>query len=900
MKITTFNAIKNRNKKPKSPYDPQGPLAQCFEFKTQDVNTMKECFEVLVDNWVLTNSICIDSPITCTRHKKNLNPYRCESPGCVLLDIDKIKSYDAMTRIIKFFKDSDFNVILGKSKNWDGQYKFNLKGFIQTEFTNEWTNSRNFMSILDEMIGSDGEIDISASSDTSVQAPLFRNEILLQKLDSDLKVDDDWILMNRKIIKTKQEDEFIQQVDTSKMIQLCYEIYMKKGFSVCASRGNDTINWEHPSEVKSKGGYFTYVTSPHIMHHNNKDKSINIFNEIRQTKEGQEFIKEQTAYALKKQFEEHKKTYKNELMINQPLIEINEKMKKFLKKFLHSGDILKVKSAMGTGKSWIIDEIINECRELDQRVLLVSNRISVANDYANKYNIKTYQVRGDDAWQKGEDLIVQLDSLWKYDLRDFDIVILDEFVSLMFQTIGALKDEMRPFNAAKLYHALKNKKCVIADAFISGYEDRFYGDKNIFYIQNNHRDNVNVSYYDKRDVFVDVMLETLDNKKEDENITASIMSNDVINAIYDLATKKGYKVFKLTGNTSEETKKTIYKLFEDDVNDKWDLLLYSPTLTVGVSNMNNCTHHFHYDTGNAADVISSLQMVKRTRKMKHLHLFLKEKVKLEPTDDETLNDLFNQNIDRYFKGQANGITIQVDENANFVLSDVGMFMNKIQAFYNQLENNHKLSFNVLLGEQFRFKEKNEIKCSSRLKFGQCIKETKQRIKEETIDMISKYSHIDYSENITELLNSRRTLSDEEKVKIILHELEQKVNTTDKNVIEEIAKAEIMSDYKLTQHIKNLVLLYRKDILFINNYIDNLLTSGTKSNEFKDEVNFLKDITKLFNYKLKNWYSENEIKQVEEQYELNNFKKVLKRVGYTKKTSRYVLNNDVINYLKYFI
>lgn len=898
MRITTFNAVKNSNKKPKSPYDDKGPLADCFEFVTKEVDTLEDCFNVLSTEWILSNAICIEKPVVFQRLKKNITKLRCPSPGCIVVDIDNITSYDAMKNVIDYFKTAEFNIILGKSKNWDGSKKFNLKGFIECSFKNDWVNNRNFMAILNERLSKWCKIDGSASTDTSVQAPLFRNEVLLKKLDSTFKIDDDYITLNTKYIKSKKENEFIQQVDTSKLIHLCYEIYSKKGFKVIANR-NDTLNWEHYSEVKSKGGYFTYLHCPHIMHHHQKEKSFNIFNEIKQTKEGQLFIKEQSAFALKKQFEEHKTDYNFNLFVNQPLFEINDKLKSFVSKFLVEGDILKIKSAMGTGKSWVIDEVISQSKVNNKRVLLLSNRISVAMDYSEKYNIKTYLLNGEDCWKPGEDLIVQMDSLFKYDITQFDIVILDEFVSLMFQTIVSMKEDTRPFNAVKFHSILKTKQIVMADAFLSGYEDCFYDNKTIFYIANSYRDEVDITYYESHNTFVESMLDELRNKDENETVTASIMSNNVINAIYDICTREGFKVFKLTANTSEDAKKLIYKLFEEDYNDKWDLLLFSPTLTVGVSNMNNCTHHFHYDGSNSADVISSLQMLKRSRKMKSLHIFQKERVLLEPTDAETLDDLFNQNIQSFFKGNPNGITIEVDENANFRLSPTGKFMNKIQALYNRLENNHKLSFNVLLNDQFKFISNNIIKGKGRLNFNEEIKKTKERLKNATLAMISD-ENFKYIEDIDILLKSNRSLSDNEKMNLMLHEIGTKVNVTDKNIIRDICKAEISSDFKMINHIYNLKTLFKKDILKVNNEIDTILSAGTKSNDFKARINILRDMIKLFNYKLESWYSMKNIREIDNNYKLNSFIAILKCIGYRKRNDRYTISKDVNNYFKYFL
>ena len=61
-------------------------------------------------------------------------------------------------------------------------------------------------------------------------------------------------------------------------------------------------------------------------------------------------------------------------------------------------------------------------------------------------------------------------------------------------------------------------------------------------------------------------------------------------------------------------------------HDKFDVLLYSPTLTVGVSNLNNVKDHFHYDSSMSSDVISSLQMIKRSRKAQRIHLLIKPRV----------------------------------------------------------------------------------------------------------------------------------------------------------------------------------------------------------------------------------------------------------------------------------
>ena len=67
----------------------------------------------------------------------------------------------------------------------------------------------------------------------------------------------------------------------------------------------------------------------------------------------------------------------------------------------------------------------------DMRVLIITNRISVAQDFSNKYSIKLYNK---DKYNVGDSVVVQYDSLWKYNIKNFDIIIMDEFISLMLHS----------------------------------------------------------------------------------------------------------------------------------------------------------------------------------------------------------------------------------------------------------------------------------------------------------------------------------------------------------------------------------------------------------------------------------------------------------------------------------
>ena len=70
------------------------------------------------------------------------------------------------------------------------------------------------------MITPHGKIDLSAASDVSVQAPMYRKDIMLLKTDSKVKIDNDYVLMNFKVSETKKTSDFLtnSNIDTSKVI----------------------------------------------------------------------------------------------------------------------------------------------------------------------------------------------------------------------------------------------------------------------------------------------------------------------------------------------------------------------------------------------------------------------------------------------------------------------------------------------------------------------------------------------------------------------------------------------------------------------------------------------------------------------------------------------------------
>jgi hypothetical protein len=472
--LTKFNAKKSTEKVPKSPYG-----NKAYKFTTVKCLTLEECVSVLSENWILSNALTVES-IIAEKNKSELAQYRDKSNNIMVLDLDEITCSDDYYKIRDFFKDSDYTCVLAKSKSFNGLDNFNIKGFLVINTENTNTTLRKHVQFLQAHLQDLCKVDLTVKNDVSFHAPTYQTEILYVNEFGSNFID---------IEKVKHREVKIQKPSLSmahNCIYKCINIYQSMGYHMVdgSIKENGSINFEHNSEQKSKGGFFMFIEKPFIMHHNNESRTVSIWNAFKQSEEGKEYLKK----LFKKQQEDNisdLNSYSNLLLLNDRYIDI-EKCSEFIDEFMETNNsVLKIKSAMGTGKSSIIDYII---KNTDERVLIISNRISVAMDYSNKYNIKTYLDKGDDSWTPGEHLIVQFDSLYKYQIKYFDIVILDEFMSLLFQSRSELSND-KNYNLSKFYSILNgSKKIVIADAFLNGFENSLLTKKFMYYIRNDYKD----------------------------------------------------------------------------------------------------------------------------------------------------------------------------------------------------------------------------------------------------------------------------------------------------------------------------------------------------------------------------------------------------------------------------
>ena len=690
MKLTIFEAnVYDVPGKQKIPISPSGDKE--FIFKTFHGLKPREMYQLMVSNFILNIPLNLTKPIKSRRRIQSLKEYMTEEINYIILDIDDVVSVEAMNKILEYFRN--YKCILGESKSHNSIDNFRLKGilFIEPLSIN---NAKVLISQIHHELKDYCCIDEAVTRRVSLNAPINKMKILLDSYnDSDTKLYEFNISNAKKIIDSHKESyKETYKIIPENISSLCLSIFDSMGFQEL-SREDGVIKFSHSNEIKTPGGYFWFWSSPYTMHHFNSTKSINIFESVRKLDAAKNLLKKEIDYddVLYKQISDS-----NTIEVNEQFLKLNKEISISIEQFVHNPEgLFCIKSPMGTGKSTIIGHIIKECHEEDMRVLIITNRISVAQDFSNKYSIKLYNK---DKYNVGDSVVVQYDSLWKYNIKNFDIVIMDEFISLMLHSRNNLSNSS--VNLAKFFASFQ-KKLVIADAFLTGYENFLVNHKktNIHLLDNQYRDSTELISYSDFNYFVKKILDksrVLD-KSNNEKITISSTSLSVINELELLLSQRGLETVTLTADTSDITKELVYGLFEED-HDKFDVLLYSPTLTVGISNLNNVKDHFHYDSSMSSDVISSLQMIKRSRKSKRIHLLIKPRVQYIRTSYNEIRDDYINNL-----GQNIGqnYLFEVDNYGEPRLSKIGVKAIKIDTFSNILEFNHRDAFFYLCKYHFK-------------------------------------------------------------------------------------------------------------------------------------------------------------------------------------------------------
>ena len=863
----------NPTKSPISPFDDKTFIFENIEVPNSNSNNSNQFFyNIIVSNFILNLPLRrISRPIRTQRTVQELTIFQ-DKFNYIIIDI-AISSQKNKQSTLDYFKP--FKCILGESRSYNDYDNFNLKGII---FTEELTYSE--LKIVFANLQSDikdyGYLNDNSIRRNSITAPILKNKVLLDNQDGTLLVK-----VHRNISEFISEfsldNEDIGTVDsiknvTGKSIQeICLGTFRILGFNPIKENSNSSITFEKDKDET----YFWFKNSPYVMHNPNRLKSLNIFNTIKNNKDYKEITTNDINYKELLDFKLGK-----DFFFCESDMQVSGK-EKIIEDFLYKRNgLLSIKSPMGTGKSNLISYIIDECHNDDLRVLVITNRISVAEDFSRKYkNVKLYNK---DVYNIGDSLIVQYDSLWKYSITNFDIVIMDEFTSLLLHSRENLSNNTN--NLMKFFGCF-SKKLIIADAFLTGYEHRIIqkdlvNEDNIINITNTYRDSTKLTTFEDKNRFIEAIIKhSVENAKWNTSTTISCTSTNMIIALKIILEKQGLKVITLTADTPKVTKELIYEHFSK-IDNKWDVLIFSPTLTVGVSNMNQVEDHFHYDSGNSADVISSIQMIKRSRRAKNIHYFIQNKVNYVCTDYNTLRDTYMNN-----RVEDMSYLFDVDDYGESRLSKNGVKAIKIDILRNILMFNHKKAFEWLLSFHFD-SEARVINETSNNIINNYIKEASTFLKNEKLrvkDSIREY----------ELISDFKIKKENPKVFEIIDTINQKFKDLDYSQKDEVITESILDTKFLSKVRYFKILTSGLDIKEINNRL-----SLAVLNNDKEDILFFTNLLYIKNNnisKLKQEYLPSELSPSN----MKAFRSILISIGYTFKT-RWKINTKVKNFKDYYI
>lgn len=843
--VTAFNAEKVFSKVPVSPYNDK-----TYIFSTHEVSTPRELFQVMTKHFILNFPLTkLTEPVRTFRRKSELGGYQNNVFQYIILDVDDVTTAASRDKILEYF--SEFTCILGASRSYNGIDNFRLKGVL---FVDGLTlpEAKKAISFLAHELVEYCELDESAIRQVSYNAPIENMQVFLDNDSGNIfsldNIPQD--LSNKEIQKEyiiENDGESVvysivdlQNIEADTIENLCLKIFQNMGFEAIRSNFNESLTFKHPTENKSVGGYFWFSASPYTMHHPNTTKSINIFDSVRKMDVAKDLLKQDINYDDKLlKFDTSTKV----INTNNRFLKVSDEIAESVHEFIHANDgLFSIKSPMGTGKSTIIGHIIEECHEEDLKVLIITNRISVAQDFSRKYNLKLYNR---DKYEVNDSLVVQYDSLWKYNIRNFDVIVMDEFISLMLHSRSNLSNSA--VNIAKFFASF-SKKLVIADAFLTGYENFLLKDKtkNNFLINNEYRDSTTLLAYEDYNYFIRSIIEKTDLLKESNNsksltsqkITISATSLAVINELALMLRTRGLRVVTLTADTPDTTKDLIYDLFEKEEHDKWDVLIFSPTLTVGVSNLNNGLYHFHYDSSMSSDVISSLQMIKRTRKAKEIHLFLRQRINYIRTSYNEIRDEYMANLG---KSLEHNYLFEIDNYGEPRLSDIGKKAIKIDTFSNILEFNHREAFLWLSKYHFL----NEPRIITKTFEGNPLSKYKRELKDQQNDSIKMelQTYLELNEIQKMEILDTRDARDAPKVLRILAEIDSSIKECSINERESILNC-ALSDSSFINKCK----FYHAAFNFTNNIWDttdlnNAVHKAITSNE-NDDIKFFNALSRI--------------------------------------------------------
>jgi len=824
----------------------------------------------------------------------------------IIISLTEIGSSYELQEVIDYFDKKNYACLIARSLEYNNKNNFNIILVLKVKFITDEETIKNTLMIIQSELQDKARVDLFCSSPISVNPPLGKSKILFSK-------ENGIILSNseiRPVLSTKHNAKYLNIAYTDEFTELCLEQFSFLGFHASTSKSTDNKGFQfyRKYENETQRGYKFFIDNPLIMFNKDKNKQVSIYHLMKNTKEGKEYLKNKVKEEQAKELirETDINFYKQYYSVNEKYLDFSKyNKKKMIQDWMNSDKgVLKLKSPMGSAKSNGIDLVIKEAHKKGLKVILVSNRVSVAKDFIDKYNDMVFY-QDPDADKGDKSLVVQYDSLYRFKLSNYDIAIFDEYASLLLHHRGNLTTNSN-INAVMFNILSTTKKVLIADAFLTGYEMTFFEDRDVWFLENKYKDNVALFDYEQREYFITELIYHAQQLQDNEHISASFTSLNIIKLVEYELRKVNIKVIALTSETPETTREIIYRKFKEEEHSSFQVILYTPTLTVGVSNLNNVVSHWHYDSSMGADVISSLQMIKRSRKAKEVHYFIQSRQNHFETNLQSLNLNAQRNISQYYNGKDKNLLMEMDYNTGeMTLTPLAFYINKIEVFYNILANNHANAFRLLLSYQFKDAPKLVQNVDHDYNIKDNLNKIKKRIRENQLKILQEFGEVEYTdEEIYLIQNKISQKTPEEKVLLLLKSAQDNFSKKiPKKKLKELVSMELESKGKYIQSIKNVNMVQKADGVQYTRYeLSEAVSSSISSLQSNKHIKFLENLIRFDGNILNTNYNKLEVNEINQKcYEgKKRFEKFLGDLGYKwdKRTKTYTADVSVYNYIPY--
>ena len=371
-------------------------------------------------------------------------------------------------------------------------------------------------------------------------------------------------------------------------------------------------------------GYMWYPNSPFNLWHDDPNKKINIYDLFVTRFKFSDYVINQT-------LEEKISMVGTQLEVIEAKVDLSRLTtanKRFFSSFGAKEDnsILCIKSAMGSAKTDVIRKLMES-----NKTLVVTPRTQLAIDLAKRTGAQCYL---DDAVDSSNHLVVQFDSLFKFDVSKYSHFIIDEYMTLESHIVQCSTSTLVK-NMQKMQYIL-NSNVILIDAMLTKNALDIFSNqrRTAYWYENSMMDPVPLISHK---TFASFLKEI--SSAQGKRITISCTSKNKLLGLQEFVQSIGYKNKIIIGETPMEERTNILESFK---REEFNCLLYSPAISVGISIESPVEKHFHYDPGGIISPIQSIQMIRRSRKTKQIEVFLQKRKKYGTCSiEEIRNDIKN-------------------------------------------------------------------------------------------------------------------------------------------------------------------------------------------------------------------------------------------------------------------